>query len=303
VSNILITGGAGFIGSHLTKKLIDLGHNVTVLDDMTTGTADNLPFLAADAIYTGTVANYAFVNDLAAGQEIIFHLAARNIIASTKSPRDDLETNITGTLNVLLAAREHGVRRVVYAGSASVYGNSRHLPICEDETIDLLTPYAVSKYTGEGYCQAFFESYDLPVTILRYSNVYGPHQHIGVVPFFFEAAGRQTNMKIHGDGCQTRDFTYVDDAVDLTILAAQSPRAVGEIFNVGTGRETSVNDLARLIMKIHDLKAEPYHIDRRDIDNIRRRVLNVEKARRVLRWIPAFSLKKGLQLTYDLARH
>ena len=180
------------------------------------------------------------VRDLVADASVVFHMAARNIIASTKNPRDDFETNIGGTLNVLLAARDSRPDRVVYTSSASVYGNPRSIPINEDDPLVLLSPYAVSKLGGENYCNAFHESYGLPVAVVRYSNVFGEGQrpdnpYCGVVSKFFAAAMAGEPLSIHGDGEQTRDYTYVDDAVAATLMAAIHPRAEGEVFNIGTG--------------------------------------------------------------------
>jgi UDP-glucose 4-epimerase len=231
-------------------------------------------------------------------------MAARNIIVSTKNPREDYATNIGGTLNVLMAARESDVARVVYTSSASVYGNARYLPINEDDVTNMLSPYAVSKYGGENYCKAFYESYAVPVTCVRYSNVYGPLQrpenpYCGVVAKFFAAAMAGRAPVIHGDGEQTRDYTYIADAVEATLLAAVSARAEGQVYNVGTGRETTVNQLAEMIVRICGRDIRPQHLDRRDIDNIRRRVLNIEKARGELRWVPEMTLDAGLRATHD----
>ena len=165
-----------------------------------------------------------------------------------------------------------------------------------------LSPYAASKLGGENYCFAFHESYDLPVAVVRYSNVYGEGQrpdnpYCGVVSKFFAAAYVDRPLAIHGDGQQTRDFTYIDDAVDATLRAGFVPRAIGEVFNVGTGIETSINELAMLVAEAAGRQARIEHIDRRDIDNIRRRVVNIEKARRMLRWAPQISLPRGLAMT------
>jgi UDP-glucose 4-epimerase len=271
-----------------------------VLDDLFTGRAETLP---PDVRFVeGSVTDEALVTRLVSEADLVFHMAARNIIASTKNPRDDFATNIGGTLNVLMAAREAKSRRVIYTGSTSVYGNPRSIPINEDDPIVPLSPYAVSKLGGEHYCLAFAESYGLPISIVRYSNVYGEGQrpdnpYCGVVSKFFAAAYDGRTLSIHGDGQQTRDFTYVDDAVDATLLAGIAPRAEGEVFNVGTGIETSVNELAMLVGEAAGHPVEIEHIDRRDIDNIRRRVVNIEKARRMLRWAPQVALPRGLALT------
>ncbi len=300
---VLVTGGAGFVGSNLVRKVVAEGGQVTILDDLFTGSFDNLFGLeGAYQFVKGSVADQDVVMRLVSQAEFVFHLAARNIIASTRNPYEDYQTNIGGTLNVLLAARQSKPDRIVYSSSASVYGNPTYLPINEDDKINLLTPYAVSKYGGEGYCQAFNESYDVPVVVVRYSNVYGIGQnpqnpYCGVVAKFMEKASRGEPLEIHGDGQQTRDFTYVEDAVEATILAALSSKSEGDVFNVGTGIETSVETLAHLILDLYGMDIEPKYIDRRDIDNIRRRVVNVEKMRRKLRWLPQVSLKEGLRLT------
>lgn len=299
---ILVTGGAGFVGGALTRRLVDAGARVTVLDDLFTGQAETIPTGAE--FVRGSVTDRALVDELVAANSLVFHLAARNIIASTANPRDDFETNIGGTLNILLAARAARVDRIVYTSSASVYGNPRSIPINEDDLLVLLSPYAVSKLGGENYCTAFYESYGLPTACVRYSNVYGPGQrpdnpYCGVVSKFLADAHAGVPLSVHGDGEQTRDYTYVDDAVEATLLAAIHPRAEGEIFNVGTGIETSVNALARGIGVALGKAVDVQHIDRRDIDNIRRRVVNIEKARRMLRWTPQVTLDSGLARTAD----
>jgi UDP-glucose 4-epimerase len=299
---VLVTGGAGFVGGALARRLVELGARVTILDDLFTGQRDTVPTGAT--LIEGSVTDERLVHLLVADAAIVFHLAARNIIASTANPRDDYATNIGGTLNVLLAARDARPERVVYSSSASVYGNPRSIPINEDDGIDLLSPYAVSKLAGEHYCSAFYESYDVAMSCVRYSNIYGPGQrpdnpYCGVVSKFLAAVYAGHPISVHGDGEQTRDFTYIDDAVEATLQAAIQPRAEGEVFNVGTGIETSVNELAAIVGKVADRPIVLDHIDRRDIDNIRRRVLNIEKARRMLRWTPQTTLEAGMRATAE----
>jgi len=302
-ARVLVTGGAGFVGCNLVRRLMREGARVTVLDDLFTGRLENLPRKGFEFVQ-GSVCDPKIVDKLVGDAEVIFHAAARNIVVSTKNPREDFETNIGGTLNVLLAARatQGRVKRVLYTSSTSVYGNPRYLPINEDDHLSLLTPYAVSKLGGENYCMAFFESYDLPTCAVRYSNIYGPGQdpanpYCGVVAKFIESLFAGRAPVVHGDGNQSRDFTYIDDAVEATVLAAQSDRALGEVFNVGTGTETRVNELAALLARIVGSALEPQHTNRRDIDNIRRRVVNIEKTRRTLRWIPSHTLEAGLRNT------
>jgi UDP-glucose 4-epimerase len=302
---IVVTGGAGFVGSNLVSRLLAEKARVVVLDDFYTGDNNNLPVGEPNLeVIRGSVTDFDLVRDVIQGAGLVFHLAARNIIVSTRNPREDYEVNIGGTLNVLLAARELSIPRVVYSSSTSVYGNPRYLPINEDDATNMLSPYAVSKFAGENYCKAFYESYGLSSAVVRYSNVYGTFQrpdnpYCGVVSKFFESAMNGESPRIHGDGEQTRDFTYIDDVVEATLLAGISPKADGQVYNVGTGREVSVNQLARAIIGITGAKVDPAYVDRRDIDNIRRRVVNIEKIRRELRWIPTFTVEQGLRRTYE----
>jgi nucleoside-diphosphate-sugar epimerase len=302
---VLVTGGAGFVGGALVRRLAEAGAKVTVLDDLFTGRPDVVP--TAAQLVTGSVVDEELVRSLVAEASVVFHMAARNIIASTKDPRQDFATNIGGTLNVLLAARDSKVDRVVYTGSTSIYGNPRTIPINEDDPPVVLSPYAVSKLGGELYCNAFYENFGVPVSVVRYSNVFGIGQrpdnpYCGVIGKFFAAAIEGKPLQIHGDGEQTRDYTYIDDAVDATLLAAIRPRAEGEVFNIGTGIETSVNVLAEKVGTAVGFDVDIVHIDRRDIDNIRRRVVNIEKTRRTLRWVPNVTLEAGLANTVQWQR-
>jgi len=301
---VLVTGGAGFVGSNLVNALVHEGADVTVLDDLFTGSKDNIAVLKDIEFIEGTVTDYELIERLVKNNDIVFNLAVRNIIVSTVSPLLDFQVNTGGTFNILQAARAHGIEKVVYTSSASVYGNPRYLPINEDDRLSTLNPYAASKMSGETYCSAFYESYGVPVTALRYSNVYGINQsptnpYCGVVSKFFDRVMDGYAPYIHGDGEQTRDFTFVSDTVEATLLAALSPKADGEVFNVASGKETSVNELASHIARLAGAGIGPVYVDKRDIDNIRRRVLNIEKIRRVLRWSPQINLRTGLGLTYE----
>jgi UDP-glucose 4-epimerase len=286
---------------------VELGAEVTVLDDLTTGQSSLVPDGISRFVH-GSVTDAPLVDELVKEQQLVFHLAVRNIILSTRQTREDYEVNIGGTLNVLMAARSApDLQRVLYTSSVSIYGNPRALPITEDDGINILSPYAASKLAGESYCNAFFEMFQLPVTVIRYSNVYGPHQspknpYCGVVSKFFHSCMSGRPIHIHGSGMQTRDLTYVDDAVEATLIGALAPRAEGETFNVGSGFEVSVRDLARRVIEVVGGDTAVEYVDRRDIDNVQRRVLNIEKARRVLRWIPQLSLEAGLARTYEWLR-
>jgi len=306
---VLVTGGAGFVGSNLVRRLLALGARTRVLDDFSTGDRNSLPASHERLeLIQGSVTDRDALERALAGVTRVIHAAARNIILSTRDPREDYEVNIGGTLNLLLAVKESPVRRVVFTSSASIYGNPRHLPINEDDGGNsLLSPYSVSKFAGENYCRAFYETYGVSTSVVRYSNVYGPGQrpdnpYCGVVAKFFEAALAGEPLRIHGDGEQTRDFTYVEDAVDATLRAVVSPKAEGQVYNVGTERETTVNALARRIVEVTGSASPLVHVDRRDIDNIRRRVLNIEKIRRELRWVPGVTIEEGLRLTREWIR-
>ena len=298
----LVTGGAGFIGSNLVEAIVRAGGKVIVLDDLFTGDLKNIDREVTFEFVQGSVADYGTVLKLMSRVDYVAHLAARNIIVSTKNPREDYETNIGGTLNVLMAARETKPKRIVYSSSASIYGNPRILPIIEDETPLTFSPYSVSKLAGENYCYAFYETYYIPATVVRYSNIYGPKQnpsnpYCGVISKFIDTIANGQKAQVHGDGLQTRDFTYVDDAVSGTLTALLSPRAEGLVFNLGSGIETSIMDVIRLLSELSGKEVFCEHIDRRDIDNIRRRVLNIERIRTRLRWHPQVNLREGLRRT------
>jgi UDP-glucose 4-epimerase len=299
---VLVTGGAGFVGSNIVAQLLEKGALVTVLDNLFTGFEKLIPVHENVSFIKGDVCDKELVDSLIKEHRLIIHAAAKNIIVSTKNPFDDYETNIGGTLNMLIAAKKYNVERFVYTGSASVYGNPNILPIPENSSIYTLSPYAVSKLAGENYCTAFYESYNLPTAVVRYSNVYGVNQdpanpYCGVISKFFDSAIKGENIRIHGDGEQTRDFTYVSDTASATIEALVNPRAIGQIFNTGSGFEVSINTLAEKIIAITGSKSVIEHIDKRDIDNIRRRVVNIEQIRRVLRWSPRYTLLMGLNET------
>ncbi len=301
---VLVTGGAGFIGSNVVARIVRTGGKVIVLDDLFTGSRDNIDKDIPYEFIEGSVCDYDLVRDLMARSDHVCHLAARNIIISTKNPMEDYKVNIGGTLNILMAARETKPQRIVYSSSASIYGNPRLLPIPEDEAPVTFSPYSVSKLAGENYCYAFYETFFVPVGVVRYSNIYGPKQnpanpYCGVISKFIAAIDEGRAPSVHGDGMQTRDFTYVDDAVDGTLSALLSPRAEGMSFNIGSGTESTIMELIGHLADLMGKDITPEHIDRRDIDNIRRRVLNIERARTRLRWQPQVTFREGLRRTVE----
>lgn len=282
----LVTGANGFIGTNLTRRLLRDGYEVIGLDDFSAGNPQqDLP------IEKGNVADLWIMDRLVGEVEVVFHLAAKTMALSTSRQLSDLETNIGGTLNVLLCARRRKVP-VVYSSSSAIYGNGKPPFNEESSLVELLTPYAASKHAAEGYCQVFKN--DIPITVLRLSNVYGPYQaasnpYCGVIAKLLGRSKRGLPLPVYGDGNQTRDFTYVDDVVEALILASR--KGFGEVINIGTGIETSINQLAALI------GGQVNYQPGRDIDLISRRVLDNSKAERVLGWQPSTELSTGLELT------
>jgi UDP-glucose 4-epimerase len=304
-AKILVTGGAGFLGSCLVKTLLKAGARVAVLDDFSTGSEKNLPDHPNLVTFRGSVSDSDRVDEAARGIEYAFHMAATPIQISLDDPIRDCLTNAVGTLRVLSAARKSGkVKRMVVASTDSVYGNSRYLPINEDDATSPLSPFAASKLAGESYSKAFYESYGLPVTVLRYCNLFGPGQDCrsadgGVVSRFICAALSGKPLTVHGDGGETRDFLYVEDAVEATLLAAGNSKADGQAYNVGSGFETTIMDLAATVLDMTGRKAALAFVDKKDIDNIRRRVLNIEKIRKDIRWTPTHTLEQGVKKTIE----
>lgn len=300
--NVLVTGGAGFVGSNLVRALVQKhGASVTVLDDLFTGDEQNLAGVVHEFIQ-GSVEDKTLVSEAVKGKDIVFHLASRNIIISNYDPREDLNVNVVGSYNVFEACLEHKVGRVVYSSTSSVYGNPISLPVQESDPKNFLNFYSASKYSAEVYAKTFHEVFNLPVTVLRYSNIYGDYQtpsnpYCGVVGKFMAAAIAGDPLKVHGDGLQTRDYTYVDDAVNATIAAAFYPQAIGEDYNIGTGVQTSVLDIAKAVIKLTGSASPIRHVENRDIDNIRNRCICISKAMKQLLYQPNFSLEKGLKAT------
>src|SRR5688572_29259984 len=247
----LVTGGAGFIGSNLAALLINEGHNVSILDNLTSGYRDNLTSLAAARFIEGDVRDAKAVDDAMAGAEVVYHLAAS--VGNTRAiehPLTDSEVNVLGTLTVLEAARRHGVRKVVFSSSAGIFGELKTLPINEDHPVEPDTPYGASKLCAEKQCLAYAKLYPIECICLRYFNVYGVNQRYdaygNVIPIFVDRLIRRQPLTIYGDGEQTRDFVNVRDVAKANYLAAMN-RGVSGAFNIGGGTRVTINALAALI--------------------------------------------------------
>jgi UDP-glucose 4-epimerase len=302
--SFLVAGGCGFVGTNVTRRLLELqAERVVVLDDFFTGERRFLPDDPRLELIEGSVADVAALERATEGVDYVLNLAAVNIIAAQKRPELDLEVNALGSLRVLqVAAKRARIKKVLYASSASIYGNPEYLPIGENVRARPMSNYAVSKLAGENYAMVQYLIADQPTCVVRYSNVYGPYQapsnpYCGVVGKFMRSVLREGVVAIHGTGQQTRDFTFVDDAVDATILAAVSPKAEGCVFNVATGHEIAILDLARKIFELTGKQPRFEFIDKRDIDNISRRCLNIEEVRTRLKWEPRHTLDSGMART------
>lgn len=303
--NVLVTGGLGFVGLNLARYLAEeLECNVSVIDDCSNSAIpSDLP--AAVEIVVGDIREESVYASHLRRHPWIFHLACRTILTCGNDPEGDMTVNALSTLRILEFLRAHRPRhlqRFLYTSSTSIYGNCRHIPTDELDPPNILNHYAATKLLGEHYTLLYHMAYDLPTTAIRYSNVFGPGQstrnpYCGVIGKFVDAALSGQPLTVHGDGEQTRDYTYVRDAVEGTVLAAVSPKALGDVFNLGTGVETSVNTLAQTINELVGGRARIEHVDRRDIDNIRRRALNPEKMRVRLGWLPQVRIREGLQHT------
>lgn len=309
MSKILITGGAGFIGSHLVKKLVDLGHQCTVLDNLSTGFKSNLQTLIDESKITfieGSITDFETCQKAVKGQNVVFHLAALGSVPrSINNPIATNDVNVNGFLNVIFAAKEEGVKRLVFSSSSSVYGDDEHLPKREEVTGKPLSPYAISKIANEWYGLNFSELYDIDVIGLRYFNVFGPNQnpagpYAAVIPIFVENMIKNKPCYINGDGTITRDFTYVDNVVNANTKAGftTNEKALNRIYNVAFGETTSLLDLHNYIADILGKDAKPIFRDERPGD-IKNSLADITLAKTYLDFHPEIDLQTGLQKTVD----
>ncbi len=305
MAKCLVTGGAGFIGSHIVERLVKDGHDVRVLDNLCTGNLSNLAAVRADIeLIQGDVADEQTAMHAASGIEIIFHQAAlASVPHSIERPLDSHRACATGTVSMLHAAVRSGVKRLVYAASSSAYGDQPTSAKRESDLPSPLSPYAAAKLAGEFYLQAFYHSYGLETVGLRYFNVFGPRQdpnspYSAVIPLFVTRILSNHRPIVFGDGKQSRDFTFVQNVVDGNLLAASSSQAVGRILNVADGRQTTLLDLLAILSRFLGKSVEPeFHPAR--IGDVRESLADISSARRVLGYEPAVSLEEGIAKTID----
>jgi nucleoside-diphosphate-sugar epimerase len=310
----LVTGGAGFIGSHLVEGLLTQGHEVRVLDNFSTGRRSNLATFAGDVeVVEGDIQSYERASRAVAGCDTVFHLAALpSVPRSVQDPLTSNASNVTGLLNVLLAARDAGVRRVIYASSSSVYGSNPELPKHEGLTPMPISPYGVAKLAGEGYCRSFGHVYGLEAVAIRYFNVFGPRQdprsqYAAVIPNFITALLADTAPLVHGDGEQSRDFTYVQNVVNANLLAMHAPGVAGRVYNVACGARISLNALLEEMRELIGTDVQAIHGPDR-VGDVKHSLADITLARTDLGYEPTIEIREGLRLTTDyirdeLARH
>lgn len=302
----LVTGCAGFIGSHLTDALIQNGAIVYGIDNLDTGSKENIKHLLNNPKFIFTkedICNENIMRKLVSQVEFVFHGAVRSIGGSTDNPMRDLRVNIEGTLILLELIKKSKIKRLIFASSASVYGNAKHFPEKETDPVDPLSPYGVSKLAAEKYCINYHRLYNLPITCLRYFNVYGPRQrwdsyYGGVVSIFINQALNQKSLSVYGNGNQTRDFTYIKDAVEATIRALFAKKIEGKVINISNGKEYSINYLAKMVKKISNNNIQIQYAKDRLVDNVKRRIGDNKLAKKILKFSPRVKLEDGLLKTY-----
>lgn len=301
----LVTGGAGFIGSNIVDELVRRGQDVVVLDDLSSGKEENLAALRSKVdLRIGTIADLAVVQSACSGIDYVIHLAARTSVPrSVANPLETNRVNIDGTLNVLVAARDAKVRRLVFAASSSAYGETAELPKTEFMSASPISPYGVTKLAGELYAQVFGRAYGLENVSLRYFNVFGPRQdpssqYSGVLSRFMLAVIRGESPIIFGDGEQSRDFTYIANVVDVTLRACETPGASGLVMNGGTGARITLNQVVKLLEKITGKKITAEY-DPPRVGDIKDSQADISLARKVLGYQPSVNFEEGLKLTWE----
>lgn len=305
MASYLVTGGAGFIGSHVAEELVRRGETVRIFDNFDSGTLENISCFRQDVdLIEGDIRDLSILRRALGGIDYVLHLAAaRSVPRSINDPLSTNEVNVQGTLNVLWGAREANVKRVVNASSSSVYGGGGKLPQVETQTPHPLSPYAVSKLAAENYCEVFSRIYDLETVSLRYFNVFGPRQdpksqYAVVIPIFIDAGLNGKQVEIHGDGLQSRDFTYITNTVDATLLAAVTPGISGKVLNVACGKRYSVLDLLKAIEGLLGVSIKYVHTKPRAGD-ARHTQGDISLARQLMGYEPKVSFEDGLRNTIE----
>lgn len=301
----VVTGGAGFIGSHLARRLVENGSRVRVIDNLVSGNLENLKGIEDSIVFLcGDIRDLRFLRTVFIGAEVVFHQAAlTSVPESIENPLLVNEVNITGTVNVLTAAKECGVKRVVIASSSAVYGNSQILPKSEDLTPEPVSPYAITKLAGEMYSKFFSQFSGVETVCLRYFNVYGPRQnpnseYAAVIPRFISRMLHGKRPIVYGDGEQSRDFVYIDDVVEANLLAASADGVAGECFNIASGVSFSLNELVELINRLLGTRLRPKYESPR-VGDVKHSCASIEKARKLLGYAPTTSLEQGLRATIE----
>lgn len=299
ISNVLVTGGAGFIGSHLVRKLLKDGVKVTVIDDLSEGKWENLP--RHKNLTKRRVSILENMNPYLKNKDVVFHLAAiPRLQRSVAEPLKTHNVNVNGTLNLLLAAKKQGVKKFIFASSSSVYGNSNKPPFKEDMKTNPMVPYSLHKVIGEEYCKIFSNLWGIETVVLRYFSVYGPGMNPNgayalVIPKFLELIKNDKSPIINGDGTHSRDFTYIDDVVEANILAAKS-NLKGEIINIGYGKSVSINKVFKSINKLLGKNIKAKHGP--EVPEPKITLADNSKAKKLLGWEPKVDFEKGLQLSF-----
>jgi nucleoside-diphosphate-sugar epimerase len=305
LSLVLVTGGAGFIGSNLVQALLERGDDVRVLDNFSTGSRANLTSLGRDVeVVEGDLRSYERVHTAVRGVEVVFHQGALGSVPrSVQDPLTSTAVNVEGTVNVLLAARDENVRRIVAASSSSVYGDGGAFPRVETQAPNPISPYAVAKLAAERFCVSFTRVYGIETVALRYFNVFGPRQdpssqYAAVVPRFIHAIAEGRPVTIHGDGEQSRDFTYVENVVIANLLAADAKGAEGRVLNIATGGSKTVNELADTVGRLLDRPVERI-FDPAQPGDVRESRADVSAAREALGYEPVVAFERGLERTIE----
>ncbi|MGA2682121.1 MAG: SDR family NAD(P)-dependent oxidoreductase [Candidatus Bathyarchaeia archaeon] len=305
-TKVLVTGGAGFIGSHLVDRLVNDGYAVRIIDDLSTGSLTNIQrYLSWGKVdfVKGDIRDASLVRKSLDDIDTVVHLAALTSVPfSVKNPDLTFEINLTGTLNLLRSSIEKRVDRFVFASSCAVCGNPEFLPLTEEARTNPISPYAESKLLGERYCLGFSARKLLGSVILRFFNVYGPRQgmndYSGVITRFIEFTKQKSPLVIYGDGSQTRDFVNVKDVVEAVLTSMENGKAVGEVFNIGSGKNTSINELAETILKLADANLEIRH-EKSRVGDIKDSYANISKAEKFLGYKPMVPLRDGLRVLIE----